>query len=112
MGEDANVGDSRPGVVIDGTSERSFFAFAGPSIGGDSGSPIIDGDGLAVAPLTTGGLPYVSGYNGATNLAHSLVRFEEYTRRSVDLQTWPTFEVPRVEPVMPDARQADESVRQ
>jgi hypothetical protein len=95
-GEDANVGDSRTGVVLQQDGDATTAHFGMPPTGGDSGSPVVDAEGDAVGRIVT--LHAVPpGAVGISNLALSMANLEETTGREVEIATWPTFDPPRVE---------------
>ncbi|PSG97085.1 hypothetical protein BRD56_07490 [Thermoplasmatales archaeon SW_10_69_26] len=95
-GEDANVGDSRTGVVLQQNEDSTMAHFGMPPTGGDSGSPVIDAEGDAVGTIVT--LHVVPpGAVGISNLALSMANLEETTGRQVEIATWPTFDPPRAE---------------
>lgn len=92
-GQDVNVLDSRPGLVTESSEETTRAVYAGPAIGGDSGSPVITMEGATVGTHQF----WSNGKSGISNLAQSLSNLEESTGRSVELKTWPLFDVPRAE---------------
>lgn len=100
-GADANVGDSRTGIVTSEDDTRTHALFGPTSINGDSGSPTITADGAALGTVATIGTAAQDppGSNGIVNLDASLTNFQEHTGRAVHLKTWSLFDVPRAEPL-------------
>lgn len=94
-GEDMNVLDPRKGIVTGSSESTTHAYFTGPSIWGDSGSPVVTEDGATVGTMQTLGI-LPPGVNGVSNLDYSLQHFQANTDRQIELATWDTFTPPEV----------------
>lgn len=104
---DRGVWDPMAGAVVQsGDQETRGYFLPRPPQGGDSGSPVVAGDGTAIGTLW--GFAFVPPYAGAiSNLDNSLENLEEHTGRQVELATWPEFTPPeapaQADPTAPEA---------
>lgn len=90
--------DPREGYVCGVEPWQVHVALVGPSVPGDSGSPVLDGSGRALGVMRSmGGDACPAGAeNAATKLAPALVFMEEDTDLRVQLETWSLQQEPRL----------------
>ncbi len=86
--------DPREGYVKSTSEWTTFVQMAGPSIGGDSGSAVLTGDGKALGVMQT----VEAGDNGVVNLDRALAFLHEHTDLQVELKTFRTLE----DPILPE----------
>lgn len=79
--------DPREGVVYRSDGMTTVVYFAPPSISGDSGSPVITGDGQALGVLSSGHTVPPQA-NGIVNLDAAVAYMEDNTDLDVELKTW------------------------
>lgn len=85
----------RLGVVTEALEHRTRFHSGVPAIPGDSGSPVLAGNGSALGVLSRVDQTPLAGEGDqdavATNLASELAFLREHGDLAVELETWPTL---------------------
>ncbi len=93
--DDVHAGDDREGVVTEKGAWKTRVLFPAPTLAGDSGSPVITGDGSALGIVTTA----QGTTTGVLNLEPALAYLHEHTDLTVELATWPQLQDPALDPL-------------
>lgn len=92
---DTDAGDAREGYVTAARDWTTTVILGGPSLPGDSGSPVLLANGTALGVVQTLG----AGTNGVVNLAPALAYLHEHTELEVRLMTWALLAGPTLPPL-------------
>ncbi len=103
-GDNAGVNplDPQRGIVRTTSPRQTEIVPVTPGVPGDSGSPVLRGDGAAFGTVSSFHT-FVSeetlerGTNGVANLPHAIAYMEDRTSLDVELETWELFPEPRHE---------------